>query len=54
MLRQGDLLSPLLFIIVMKALNNTIEKAKEENLIRGIVVGSDSDQLEVSHLFFCR
>lgn len=51
-LRQGDPLSPLLFIIVMKAFNRMLERAKKCNLIREIWVGRYSQKVEVSHLFF--
>lgn len=50
-LRQDDPLSLLLFIIFIQALNRILEKGREENLIKGILVGRGGDQLEVSHLF---
>lgn len=50
-LRQGDSLSLLLFIIVIKALNRMIEMAKEMNLFSGVWAGRRNQQMEVSHLF---
>lgn len=51
-LRQGNPLSPLLFIVVMKALNKLIERANELDLLRGVWVGRRNQQIEVTHLFF--
>lgn len=51
-LRQGDPLSLLLFIIIMEALNQLIEKAKDLRLLRDICVGNFGKQMEVTHLFF--
>lgn len=51
-LRQGDLLSLLLFIIVMEALNRLLEQAKEVGMIKGIISGGSRSQTEISHLFF--
>ncbi|XP_071727949.1 uncharacterized protein [Rutidosis leptorrhynchoides] len=49
-LRQGDLLSPFLFIIVMEGLNLALNRAKEANFSRGIYVGSNN--IHISHLFY--
>ena len=38
-LRQGDPLSPFLFVIVAEVLNRMISKAKEVGLIEGLQVG---------------
>lgn len=51
-LRQDYLLYPLLFIIVVEALNRILKKSRKEILIRDIVVVSGGYHLEVSHLFF--
>lgn len=50
--RQGDHLSSLLFIIVIEALHKLVGKTKEARLVRGIKVGRDGKQIEISHLFF--
>lgn len=49
-LRQGDPLSPLLFIVVMEAFNRMIEHAKESDLFKGVMVERSDQQVEVSHL----
>lgn len=51
-LRQGDPLSPLLFIIVMEGLNGFICKAKKLQLLKGVSVGRRNSSIDVSHLFF--
>lgn len=51
-LRQGDSLSPLLFIIVIKALDKLLKQAREKKLLRDITKRSNSKKLEVTHLFF--
>lgn len=47
-LQQGDLIASFLFLLVAKALNGLILKAKEETLYSGDVVGTK--KLEITHL----
>lgn len=47
-MRQGDPLSPFLFLIVAEGLHLLIEKAKSENLLSGVEV--DKSGLYVSHI----
>ncbi|GKB00904.1 putative RNA-directed DNA polymerase, eukaryota, reverse transcriptase zinc-binding domain protein [Tanacetum coccineum] len=49
-LRQGDPLSPFLFIIVMEGLNIILKDGLAANLFRGVKIGSSS--LHLSHLFY--
>ena len=54
-LRQGDPLSPFLFIIVMEGLNNMIKVARENECIRSFEVATtqtsiSNDNMEVTHL----
>ncbi|GJU14706.1 RNA-directed DNA polymerase, eukaryota, reverse transcriptase zinc-binding domain protein, partial [Tanacetum coccineum] len=49
-LRQGDPLSPFLFIIAMEGLHIAIEKAIEDNKISGTSIGVD--RVKVCHLFY--
>ncbi|GJS31236.1 putative RNA-directed DNA polymerase, eukaryota, reverse transcriptase zinc-binding domain protein [Tanacetum coccineum] len=49
-LRQGDPLSPFLFIIVMEGLNIMLKDGLAANLFHGIKIGSSS--LHLSHLFY--
>ncbi|XP_071699246.1 uncharacterized protein [Rutidosis leptorrhynchoides] len=47
-LRQGDPLSPFLFIIVMEGLHLTMKSAVSNNLIKGVTIGN----LNISHFLF--
>ncbi|XP_059650449.1 uncharacterized protein LOC132296254 [Cornus florida] len=52
-LRQGDPLSPFLFIIVMEALSRLMRRAVDLGFLRGFKIGLESvQQLEISHLLF--
>ncbi|XP_028117415.1 uncharacterized protein LOC114315043 [Camellia sinensis] len=49
-LRQGDPLSPFLFIIVAEGLNMLFQRAKDLGLINGVVIGTR--RINVTHLQF--
>ncbi|XP_022032645.1 uncharacterized protein LOC110933746 [Helianthus annuus] len=49
-MRQGDLISPFLFVIVMEALSCMIVRARELGLVKGIDLPFDGPS--ISHLFF--
>lgn len=49
---QGNQLFPLLFIVVMEALNKWMLKVRELELFRGLKLYGDEHTEEVTHLFF--
>ncbi|WMV37015.1 hypothetical protein MTR67_030400 [Solanum verrucosum] len=50
-LRQGDPLSPFLFLLVMEGLNNMLKTANTNGWLRGFDVANDGkESLEVTHL----
>ncbi|GJX30274.1 RNA-directed DNA polymerase, eukaryota [Tanacetum coccineum] len=48
-LKQGDPLSPFLFLLIMESLHISMQRVVDADLFRGIQVGSS---LQVSHLFY--
>ena len=50
-LRQGDPLSPFLFIVAMEGLHVAMEEAVANQIFRGVPLGMDG--MRLSHLFLC-
>ena len=52
-LRQGNPLSPYLFVLIMEAFSSLISRAEEKGFIRGFkVMGRRGEGVSISHLLF--
>ena len=58
LLRQGDPLSPFLFVLVVEVFNKMVGKAMENGLVEGLCVGKEKVELSLLHfvddtILFC-